>query len=221
MTWDEFCHLASAKSPLNEKYHRFNAHEGIREKEGKKDFIWDKNTFFFPRRINGKITFLHRIKPDIQIVAIDHTEDLTHEFWRNYFLHHQDHVVMSPRFKHEVSYIGGGCPPIETDKGWLLIYHGVYDSVNGYVYSACAALLDLENPAIELSRLPYPLFKPDQEWELLGEVNNVCFPTGTILEGETLYIYYGAADEQIACASVNINQLLTELIHYIPNHAKS
>jgi beta-1,2-mannobiose phosphorylase / 1,2-beta-oligomannan phosphorylase len=221
MTWDKFCHLASAKSPLNEKYHRFNSHEGIREKEGKKVFIWDKNTVFFPRRINGKITFLHRIKPDIQIVAIDHTEDLTHEFWRNYFLHHQDHVVMSPRFKHEVSYIGGGCPPIETDKGWLLIYHGVYDSVNGYVYSACAALLDLENPAIELSRLPYPLFKPDHEWELLGEVNNVCFPTGTILEGETLYIYYGAADEQIACASVNINQLLTELIHYLPNHAKS
>jgi predicted GH43/DUF377 family glycosyl hydrolase len=50
------------------------------------------------------------------------------------------------------------------------------------VYSACAALLDLENPKIEIARLPYPLFKPEEKWELKGEVNNVCFPTGTVVE---------------------------------------
>jgi predicted GH43/DUF377 family glycosyl hydrolase len=120
--------------------------------------------------------------------------------------------VLSPKHKHEVSYIGGGCPPIETEYGWLLIYHGVHDTIKGYVYSACAALLDLEDPRKEIARLPYALFKPEHEWELKGEVNNVCFPTGTVLIGDSLYIYYGAADEQIACASLSISALLNELM---------
>lgn len=95
-----------------------------------------------------------------------------------------------------------------------MIYHGVYDTVNGYVYNVCAALLDLENPEKEISQLPYPLFKPEEEWELKGEVNNVCFPTGTIVENDRLYIYYGAADERIAVASLNISKLLKELMMY-------
>jgi beta-1,2-mannobiose phosphorylase / 1,2-beta-oligomannan phosphorylase len=72
--------------------------------------------------------------------------------------------------------------------------------------------VDLENPHIEIARLPYPLFKPELEWELKGEVNNVCFPTGTALFDDTLYIYYGAADERIACASVSLTALLSELL---------
>jgi len=93
-----------------------------------------------------------------------------------------------------------------------LIYHGVHDSVKGYVYSACAALLDINNPQKEIARLPYALFKPEFAWELKGEVNNVCFPTGAAVFDETLYIYYGAADEQIAYASVNLPALLKELL---------
>src|SRR5690606_9327735 len=96
------------------------------------------------------------------------------------------------------SYIGGGCPPIETDKGWLLIYHGVQDTKEGFVYSACAALLDIDDPRIEIARLPYPLFLPEKEWECSGNVRNVCFPTGCIIDEKVLYIYYGAADEHIA-----------------------
>lgn len=72
-------------------------------------------------------------------------------------------------------------------------------------------MLDLNNPEKELARLPYPLFFPEKEWELKGEVNNVCFPTGAILENDTLYIYYGAADERIAVASLSIKELLNEL----------
>jgi predicted GH43/DUF377 family glycosyl hydrolase len=94
----------------------------------------------------------------------------------------------------------------------LLIYHSVQDTIEGYVYSACAALLDLDNPQKEISRLPYALFKPELDWELHGEVNNVCFPSGTLLVEDTLYIYYGAADKQIACASVSISALLKELM---------
>ena len=212
ITYDEFNHLAAAEGPVNEKYLRYNGNAGIAERNGKKIFLWDKNLIFFPRKINDKLYFLHRIKPDIQIVAINKLEELTPEFWQHYFLHLTDHIVMAPKYKHEVSYIGGGCPPIETEEGWLLIYHGVHDTVKGYVYTACAALVDLENPQQELARLPYALFKPVEEWELKGEVNNVCFPTGSVQIDDTLYIYYGAADEQIACASLSISELLKELL---------
>lgn len=141
--------------------------------------------------------------------------ELTTEFWQKYFLQIEEYIVLSPKYKHEVSYIGGGCPPIETPHGWLLIYHSVYDTISGYVYVACAALLDLDNPQIEKSRLSYPLFFPQEPWELKGEVNNVCFPTGTSVFNDTLYIYYGAADECIACASVSFSGLLNELIQNI------
>jgi predicted GH43/DUF377 family glycosyl hydrolase len=214
ITYDEFTRLAEAKAAMNEKYFRYNENAGILESQGKKMYVWDKNILFFPRRINGKLHFLHRIKPDIQIVAVDTIEELTPEFWQTYFLHFDEHIVLSPKYEHEVSYIGGGCPPIETEKGWLLIYHAVHDTIKGYVYSACAALLDLHEPQKEIARLPYVLFKPDRAWELRGEVNNVCFPTGTALFDDTLYIYYGAADEQIATASLSMSALLNELMLY-------
>jgi predicted GH43/DUF377 family glycosyl hydrolase len=212
ITYDEFSRLAESKGTINEKYFRYNEISRFPENQGKKIFIWDKNVIFFPRRIHDKLHFLHRVKPDIQIVAVHEIEELTSEFWQKYFLHIDKCIVLSPKHEHEVSYIGGGCPPIETEYGWLLIYHGVHDTIKGYVYSACAALLDLENPQKEIARLPYPLFKPDLNWELKGEVNNVCFPTGAVVFEDTLYIYYGAADEQFACASVSLSALLKELM---------
>lgn len=218
ITFEEFNRLASAKSGLNEKYLRFNKHEGVIEKKGKVMYLWDKNLLFFPRRIQGKLAFLHRVRPDIQIVSIDRLSDLTTAFWQVYFLSLEEHIVLRPRHAHEVSYIGGGCPPIETAEGWLLIYHGVHDTVEGYVYSACAALLDLQHPQVELARLPYALFGPELDWELKGEVNNVCFPTGSVVIDDQLYIYYGAADERIACATVSMTALIQELLTHLIHH---
>jgi predicted GH43/DUF377 family glycosyl hydrolase len=210
ITYEEFSHLAESKGVINKKYLRYNEPRAVLENQ--KRLVWDKNVIFFPRRINGQLHFLHRIKPDILIVAINDLKDLTQEFWQNYFLRLDDHIALSSRYKHEVSYIGGGCPPIETEHGWLIIYHGVHDTIKGYVYSTCVALLDLDNPQKEIARLPYALFKPEHEWELKGEVNNVCFPSGALVVGDTLYIYYGAADERIACASVSLSALLKELL---------
>ncbi len=212
VSYDKFSQLVGPNCAINEKYLRYNAVGPLVEKDGSKALMWDKNVIFFPGRINGKMYFLHRIKPDIQIASITELTELTPEFWNNYFQHFEENIVLTAKYEHEVSYIGGGCPPIRTDYGWLLIYHGVHDTLDGYVYSACASLLDLENPQKEIARLPYPLFQPDFKWELIGEVNNVCFPTGAIEHDGTLYIYYGAADEQIACASVNLQILLTELL---------
>ncbi len=213
ITYDEFIQLAESKGTLNAKYPRYNQHAGIYEKDGKEILLWDKNVIFFPRKIHGKFCFLHRIKPDVQIVvAVKELRDLTTDFWRDYFRHFNEGIVLSPKYEHEISYIGGGCPPIETAHGWLIIYHAVHDSIKGYVYAACAALLDLDNPQKEIARLPYPLFWPEKQWELKGEVNNVCFPSGTALFEDTLYIYYGAADERVATASLSLSALLAELL---------
>jgi beta-1,2-mannobiose phosphorylase / 1,2-beta-oligomannan phosphorylase len=214
ITYAEFVFLAESAGKVKEKYyrnHKFYYEEADPEK---KMMLWDKNVIFFPRKINKKLVFLHRIRPGIQLVSIDRLESLTKGFWQDYFLGMQDHIVLDPVYPHESSYIGSGCPPIETEAGWLLIYHGVEETVKGYVYSACAALLDLKDPVKERARLPYPLFSPEYQWELKGEVNNVVFPTGTSLFGGTLFIYYGAADSIIACASVCLKDLVTELLTY-------
>jgi predicted GH43/DUF377 family glycosyl hydrolase len=112
----------------------------------------------------------------------------------------------------EASYLGGGCPPIETDKGWLMIYHGVEDTQHGYIYHAGAALLDIDDPTKEIARLPVPLFSPDQPWEQEGVVKNVVFPTGAIVKDDQLYIYYGAADSKVGVATLSLNELMTELL---------
>ncbi|WP_343631768.1 pesticidal protein Cry7Aa [Fluviicola sp.] len=186
------------------------------------NLVWDKDVLFFPQRINGKLYFLHRIKPDIQLVAIDELSDLTPEFWEDYVSRLNEHTVLFPKYDHEISYIGSGAPPIETEAGWLLIYHGVKCTAEGNIYSACAALLDFHEPRKELARLPYPLFEPEHDWELHGEVDNVCFPCGTALFGDTLYIYYGAADRQIAYASLSLTELISELkLNTIKNEVSS
>ena len=212
LTFEEFKRLAECNAHLNEKYERFHVHNNILNNPDRKMLLWDKNLVFFPRKINNKFYFLHRIRPDIQIASVDNIMDLNAKYWTDYFLHFNNNIVLCPKHKHEISYIGAGCPPIETPEGWLIIYHGVHDSASGYVYSACAALLDLENPSKEIARLPHALFKPELEYEVEGYVHNVVFPTGTALFDDTLYIYYGAADDQIAVASVSLKDLITELL---------
>lgn len=217
ITYSEFVFLAESADKLNKNYyrnHKFYYQEADPEK---KIMLWDKNVIFFPRRINNKLVFFHRIRPGIQIAAVNSLADITKEFWEDYLINLQDHIALDPVYPHESNYIGAGCPPIETEHGWLLIYHGVQETLKGRVYSACAALLDLKDPSKEIARLPYPFFYPEYEWELIGEVNNVVFPTGSALFGETLFIYYGAADSVIACAYVRLPDLVAELLNYTSN----
>jgi len=214
ITYTEFVSLVESYHKVKESYyqdHKFYNWESDPEKV----LLWDKNVVFFPRRILGKLMFLHRIRPGIQLVSVDSLKDLNKEFWKNYFINLQDHIVLEPVYKHESRYAGAGCPPIETEHGWLLIYHGAEETIQGLVYSACAAaLMDLDNPVKVIARLPYPLFSPEYKWEIKGDVNNVVFPTGTALFGDTIYIYYGAADKRIACASLSLSALLAELLTF-------
>ena len=216
ISYAHFVYLVESAGKVNENYyhnHKFYYQEADPEE---KILLWDKNVVFFPRRINGNLVFLHRIRPGIQIVSVKSLKDLTPEFWDEYFLNFQDHIAMDPIYEHESDYIGSGCPPIETEHGWILIYHGVQDTNEGLIYSACAtALMDLDDPRKEIARLSYPLLSPEFEWEKEGDVNNVIFPTGTALFGDTLFIYYGAADSHIACASLKFSDLVKELLDCI------
>ena len=212
ITFARFISLVQSDG-VDERYNHDNNFYNPAADPEKKVMLWDKNVVFFPRRIKENLVFLHRIRPGIQIVSVKNLADLTMKFWENYFLKLQEHILIDPLFAHESGYIGSGCPPIETEHGWLLIYHGAEETAKGMVYSACAAaLLDLDNPGKVISRLPYALFSPEYEWELKGDVNNVVFPTGTALFGDTLFIYYGAADSHVACASVSLSELLKELL---------
>jgi predicted GH43/DUF377 family glycosyl hydrolase len=144
-------------------------------------------------------------------VYFNDPSDLTPEFWEEYISNLQKHIILTPKYKHEKSHIGGGCPPIETKEGWLFIYHAVEMTSQGYVYHACAALLDPDNPNKLISRLKNPLFSPTLEFEKKGYVSNVVFPTGTALFDDDLFIYYGAADCKIAVASLSLKDLLVML----------
>lgn len=219
-SYSDFDYCIECCRGLSEKYLRFyklfKQRGGIESTE--KLMVWDKDVMFFPRKINGKFAFLHRIYPSIQITYFDHLEDLNEKFWRNYLFNLHEHIVIDSKYPFEASYIGGGCPPIETEFGWLMIYHGVEDTQRGYIYHAAAALLDINDPTREISRLNYPLFSPEEIWEKEGMVKNVVFPTGSVVSEGTLYLYYGAADSSIAVASVNMNDLLEELKN-LKNHS--
>ncbi len=174
--------------------------------------LWGKDTFLFPEKINGKFALIHRVLPEIQVIYFDDFQDLTPEFWREHLGQLSDYIILNSRYWFESRCIGGGPTPIETKEGWLFIYHAVEDTKQGKVYRAGAALLDRDNPCRVIGRLDEPLFSPEEKWEKKGIVNNVVFPTGTAIFDERLYIYYGAADERIAVVSLDLKELLDELM---------
>ena len=197
------------ESKIRERYSMFEML--FKERGGKDILLFEKDASLFPKKINNQFALLHRILPGIQIIYFNDFTDLTEEFWRDYFKNLGDFIVIDPLYWYESRNVGGGCPPIETEGGWLIIYHAVEDTPFGKIYHAAAALLDLKNPLKVLGRLKEPLFSPKTPWEKEGITNNVVFPTGAVVRNGRLYIYYGAADTCIAAKSVNLGQLLEEI----------
>lgn len=182
---------------------------------GENVYLWEKDGCLFPEKIRGKFAFLHRVLPDIHLArAADLRLFKENDYWRDHIQHLAEHVVLEGRHGWEARHIGGGATPIKTKSGWLVIYHGVEPRNKGRIYSAGAALLDLDDPVKVIARLPYPLFKPQKDYELEGHVNNVVFPTGTSIFRDRLYIYYGASDSYVGAASVNLSSLLDELMKH-------
>ena len=114
--------------------------------------------------------------------------------------------------------IGAGPTPIETPEGWLMIYHGVLTSCNGFVYSFGAALLDLEQPWKVLYRTAPYLLSPQTLYECVGDVPNVAFPCAALHDRPTgrLAIYYGGADTVTALAFARVD----ELIAYVKDNSE-
>lgn len=173
--------------------------------------VWDKDAMFFPEPVKGKLVLMHRIEPDIQIAFFDNIPHLLKPektYWKKHLDDLDKYTVMRPRYSWEAKKIGGGAPPILTREGWLVIYHGVDDKL---VYRAGAALLDYENPLRVIARFPEPILEPERDFEKIGDVPNVVFPTGTALFDDELLVYYGGADRAIGMATASMSELLHEL----------
>jgi predicted GH43/DUF377 family glycosyl hydrolase len=196
-------------SRLRERYTVFETL--YKAKRGKNVLLYEKDASLFPQKFKGKFALLHRILPGIQLIFFNKFSDLTDAFWRRYLSDLGDHVVIDPYYWYESRNVGGGCPPIKTKAGWVVIYHAVEDTPIGKVYHAGCALLDLNNPLKLIAKLKEPLFSPKAVWERHGPVDNVVFPTGTVVSGGRLYIYYGAGDKYIGAKSVELKSLLAEL----------
>lgn len=210
LAYSEAKKLFPANSPAAERLANFRHH--YRFGADPNSLLWEKDAFLFPEKINDRFAMLVRILPGIQVIYFDDFSELTNDcFWKNYLKNLDKYVIMQPEFRFENKHIGAGAPPMLTKEGWLLIYHAVEVTSNRTIYRACAALLDRKNPTHVIGRLKEPLFGPEESWELIGDVDNVVFPTGLIQDGDRLMIYYGAADRLIAAKSLSMKKLLRAL----------
>jgi len=166
--------------------------------------IDDKNACVLPEKINNKYAIFHRIYPCIWIDFVDDL-DFSNDSWirgRAWFKPRTD--------KWDSRKIGIAGPPIKTDIGWLLLYHGI-SSFDRH-YRIGAMLLQTENPTQVISHLDYPILEPRLRFELEGQINNVVFPCGSVVINNTLYVYYGGADSVIGVAACSLSELLRELL---------
>lgn len=165
----------------------------------------DKDATLLPHRIDGRWALIHRpVSSPRAHMWISYSPDLIH--WG-------DHKIMMEARRGgwwDANKIGLSPPPIETPKGWLVMYHGVRHTAAGAIYRLGLALFDLKKPELCLKRGGQWIFGPEQPYELHGDVGNVVFPCGyTILsDGDTVHFYYGAADTSIALATGSISAML-------------
>ena len=182
-----------------------------------KDFENNKDVIFFPDKFkvnsnfsnNSSFLILHRptslsnpdyqlSRPSIWLSISDSESTLTNSM-----------LLLKPEQDWESLKIGAGPSPIKTKKGWLLIYHGVSTDK---IYRAGAALLDLDDPRKVIARTKQPILEPVEDYEKIGDVNNVVFPTGTVIIDKKLLLYYGGADRVCCVASASIDELIEHIL---------
>ncbi len=174
---------------------------------------FNRNGVMFPRKINDRYVMLNR------------PSDNGHTPFGDIFLSESPDMVYWGRHRHVMATAGGwqstkigaGPIPIETSEGWLMIYHGVLTSCNGFVYSMGAALLDLEEPWKVLYRAEPYLLSPQTLYECVGDVPNVAFPCAALTDAATgrIAVYYGGADTVTAVAFGYVG----EIVEFVKNNA--
>jgi len=161
----------------------------------------NKNACLFPEKINGKYVILHRALG--HEIAIDLVSDL--EFTGGEWL--QKEGSISPRPGHwDSAKIGIAGPPMRTEKGWLLVYHGVSEDDKNYRLGYL--VMDINDPFRVIFRSEYPILEPIEKWEKEGIVNHVVFSCGSVIKDDKLHVYYGGADRVIGVASIEMEKLL-------------
>lgn len=175
---------------------------------------FNRNAVLFPRKIGGKFKLLSRPSDSGHTpfgdIFLSESPDMT--YWGCH-----RHVMGRGSCWWEGVKIGGGAAPIETSEGWLMFYHGVSSTCNGFVYSIGGAILDINEPSRVLYRCQNYLLTPEEPYEERGFVPNVVFPCATLQDTDTgrIAIYYGAADSYVGLAFTRVD----EVVAYIKQHS--
>lgn len=172
----------------------------------------DRDVILFPQKVNGKYAMLHRPKQwvgeeygcDYPSIWINFSDDLL--TWNGH-----SQLLLKGRPGTWEEKVGGNTPPLETEAGWLMLYHGVENGGTGY-YRVGAALLDKADPSKVIARSPQCILEPEHHYELEGFYRGCVFPTGNVIVDDTLYVYYGGADKYVGLATANINELTDYLL---------
>ena len=166
---------------------------------------FNRNGVLFPRRIGGRYAMLNRPSDNghTPFGDIFYSESPDMQYWGKH-----RHVLSPGSWSY--TKVGAGPIPIETSEGWLIIYHGVLTSCNGFVYSMGALLLDLDQPWKVIRQAAPYLMAPQTLYERVGDVPNVVFPCAALVDQDTqrMAIYYGAADTVVALAFTRVNDLI-------------
>jgi predicted GH43/DUF377 family glycosyl hydrolase len=169
----------------------------------------DKDAALFPTRFGGRWALLHRPVPAQTHLGahiwISFSPDLKH--WG-------DHSILLPARQGgwwDANKVGLSPPPLRTDTGWLLLYHGVRTTPAGCLYRLGLALLDLEDPRRVLRRSSEWVFGPEELYERTGDVADAVFPCGWVVQDDVVRLYYGAADTSVAVATASLRELLAWL----------
>jgi predicted GH43/DUF377 family glycosyl hydrolase len=163
----------------------------------------DKDAGFFDEKIDGKYVVIHRVGHDIDLAHVDSLEFNDGRWLEEY------RWIIPRKGMWDGKKVGIAAPPIKTDDGWVLFYHGVSDEDGYYRVGAC--LISPDDLHVT-ARSNTPLFEPETEWEKVGEVNNVVFPCGVVLKDDMYYIYYGGADAVIGVATLSHEDLMKHLL---------
>jgi predicted GH43/DUF377 family glycosyl hydrolase len=157
---------------------------------------------------SGRVAMIHRIHPDMQLAVfdnLDHLWNANHVYWDDYMSALATHTLLTP--SPGALGIGAGAPPVRTEDGFLLFFH---ERRADGSYTMNVALLDEDSGRLA-SRLPEPVLEPELEWERVGDVNEVVFVQGAHLEGDSVYLTYGAADRCVGAAVASVSSLLEAL----------
>ncbi|MBW2133141.1 MAG: glycosidase [Deltaproteobacteria bacterium] len=178
----------------------------------------DKDAALFPVQFGGRWAMLHRPVPGFLGVGahiwISFSPDMKH--WGN-------HQILIPARKGgwwDANKVGLSPPPLETDKGWLILYHGIRVTAGDCTYRLGLALLDLKDPTRLLARSDEWVFTPEAEYERFGDVDKVVFPCGWVADGDHIRLYYGGTDKCIALATARVSEILDWLEKHDPQNRK-